>query len=151
MNTSTYRLPVLCLLATLAATAATAADWPQWRGPDRTDISKETGLLKSWPEGGPKQVWLFKDAGLGYSGPAIVGGKLFTMGIREGGEQLIAVDAKEGQALWSVKIAEILKNGFGDGPRGTPTVDGDRVYALSGRGTLVCASVADGKILWQRT
>lgn len=151
MNTSTYRLPVLCLFAALATTIATAADWPQWRGPDRTDISKETGLLKSWPAGGPKQVWLFKDAGLGYSGPAIVGGKLFTMGIREGGEQLIAVDAKEGKALWSVKIAEILKNGFGDGPRGTPTVDGDRIYALSGRGTIVCASVADGKILWQRT
>jgi len=151
MNTSTYRLPFLCLFAALATTIATAADWPQWRGPDRTDISKETGLLKGWPEGGPKQVWLFKDAGLGYSGPAIVGGKLFTMGIREGGEQLIALDAKEGKLLWSVKIGEILKNGFGDGPRSTPTVDGDRIYALSGRGSIVCASVADGKILWQRT
>src|SRR5688572_16877073 len=150
MNTSTYRLPVLCLFAVLATTIATAADWPQWRGPDRTDISKESGLLKSWPEGGPKQVWLFKDAGLGYSGPAIVGGKLFTMGIREGGEQLIAVDIKTGKALWSVKIGEALKNDWGDGPRGTPSVEGDRVYVISGRGSLICANVADGKILWQR-
>jgi hypothetical protein len=55
---------------------AAAGDWPQWRGPDRTDVSNETGLLKSWPEGGPKRVWLFEKAGLGYSGPAIVAGKL---------------------------------------------------------------------------
>jgi hypothetical protein len=49
-----------------------AADWPQWRGPNRDDVSKETGLLKTWPTGGPKRVWLFENAGKGYSGPAIL-------------------------------------------------------------------------------
>src|SRR5688572_31207018 len=103
--------PLVALLSTIstAAVFAGSADWPQWRGPNRTDISTESGLLKSWPEGGPKRIWLFNDAGLGYSGPAIVDGKLYTMGIRQGAEQLIAVDAKEGKALWQVNVGEILK------------------------------------------
>ncbi len=135
----------------VSTTALSAADWPQWRGPNRDDVSKETGLLKSWPEGGPKQLWVFKGAGLGYSGYSISGGRLFTMGIRNGGEELIAVDTKEGRELWSARIGSILKNNWGDGPRGTPTVDGGFVYALGGQGTLICASAADGKIAWQKT
>src|SRR5437867_8781015 len=130
---------------------AAPAEWPQWRGPDRTDVSKESGLLKSWPKEGPKLVWLYKDAGLGYSGPAVGGGRLFSMGLRQGSEFLLAVDLKQGQELWSAKIGDGLKNNWGDGPRGTPTLDGDRVYALGGQGTLICADAADGKVLWQRT
>jgi len=57
-------------------------DWPQWRGPDRTDVSKEKGLLKAWPSAGPRRVWLFENAGEGYAGPALADGKLFTMGTR---------------------------------------------------------------------
>ena len=128
-----------------------AGDWPQWRGPDRNDLSKETGLLKQWPAGGPKQMWLFKDTGLGYAGYSIAGGKLFTMGARADKEFLIAVEVKDGKELWSTPIASTLKNGWGDGPRGTPTVDGKFVYALSGQGTLICASIADGKELWRAT
>ncbi len=126
------------------------ADWPQWRGPDRTDVSNEAGLLKSWPEGGPKRVWVFENAGIGYSGPAIVAGKLYTMGARSGSEELIAVDTNTGKEIWSAKIGEMLKNRYGDGPRGTPTVDGDRIYTMGGRGNLICANVADGKVVWQR-
>lgn len=138
------------LLATLtAALAATAADWPQWRGPDRTDISKETGLLKSWPEGGPKLVWINKDVGLGYSGHAIAGGKLFTLGLRGDNELLIAVDVKTGKELWATPVGPILKNGWGDGPRSSPTVDGDTVFALSGTGALIAAKAADGKEVWK--
>ncbi len=142
-----------CALAALVFTATTAstADWSQWRGPSRTGVSVEKGLLKSWPEGGPKQLWTFKDAGLGYSSVSIVGGKLFTMGIRNGVEELIAVDTKEGKELWSAKIGDLLKNDWGDGPRGTPTVDGGFVYALGGQGNLICASVADGKVAWQKS
>jgi outer membrane protein assembly factor BamB len=138
-----------CILLVLS-TNLSVADWPQWRGPDRNGLSKETDLLKSWPAGGPKRVWTFDKAGLGYSGPAIVAGKLYTLGARRGSEELIAVDANSGKELWSAKVGEILKNDWGDGPRGTPTVDGDHVYAMGGRGDLICATAADGKVVWRR-
>ncbi len=126
-----------------------AADWPQWRGPDRTDISQETGLLKEWPEGGPPRVWLFQECGMGYSGPAIVGQQLFIMGARDGAEQLICLDVETGKELWSTNLGEVFENNWGDGPRGTPTVDENRVYALSGNGDLVCAQTKDGSVVWQ--
>lgn len=144
-----HMIPAICM-AVLSAALADGSDWPQWRGPDRTDVSKETGLLKDWPEGGPKEVWVFKDAGVGYSGPSIVSGKLFTMGTRDQSEILMQLDANTGKEIWAAKIGPILNNGYGNGPRGTPTVDGDRVYSLGGQGTLICASVGDGKVIWQK-
>jgi outer membrane protein assembly factor BamB len=126
-----------------------AADWPQWRGPNRDDVGKETGLLKHWPEGGPKLAWLNREAGLGYSSFSVVGGKLFTLGARGSTEFLIALSTKDGSELWATPVADLYKNGFGDGPRSTPTVDGERVYTLSGGGTLLCANVADGKMVWK--
>lgn len=140
----------LAIFAPQGVDAATF-DWPQWRGPDRTDVSQETGLLKSWPAEGPKRVWLFENAGQGYSGPAIANGKLYTLGTRDGSEVLLALDAATGKELWTAKLGSVLENNWGDGPRGTPAVDGDRVYALSGPGNLVCASTTDGKILWRVT
>jgi outer membrane protein assembly factor BamB len=134
----------------VGTTVSFAADWPQWRGPERTDVSKETGLLKKWPDEGPKRVWLFKEAGLGYAGPSIAGGKLFTMGTRENEEVLLALDANSGKELWVAKLGKVLENNWGNGPRGTPTVDGDHVYTLSGEGLLACAQVADGKIVWTK-
>ena len=136
------------ILACAIATTASALDWPQWRGPDRTDLSKETGLLKEWPADGPKQTWIFKNAGQGYSGPAIVGGKLFTLGTRDGKEILLALDAATGKELWTSPLGSILGNGWGDGPRSTPTVDGGKIYALSGPGVLACVNAADGKEVW---
>jgi outer membrane protein assembly factor BamB len=147
-QTSATCAAILCFAHLMTARAL---DWPQWRGPDRTDVSKETGLLKSWPAGGPKRVWLYENAGNAYSGPAIVNGKLFTLGTRDGNEILLALDANSGKELWIAKLGEILDNRWGGGPRGTPTVDGDRVYALGGRGALICAQVADGKVVWQET
>lgn len=142
---------VLTLLAVAPLLRSTAADWPQWRGPNRDDLSKETGLLKQWPEGGPKRVWLYEKGGNGYSGPAIVNGKLFTMGTRDGSEVVLALDANTGQELWAAKLGPILENGWGGGPRGTPTVDGDRVFAMSGKGELACVNIADGKVVWTKS
>src|SRR5438034_7734290 len=130
----------------LGSSWAGSFDWPQWRGPDRTDVSRETGLLKEWPSGGPRRLWLYKNAGNGYSGPAIATGKLFTMGTRDGAEVLLALNADSGEEIWTAPIGPALQNGWGDGPRGTPTVDGDRVYTLGGQGTLICAKVADGTV-----
>jgi outer membrane protein assembly factor BamB len=148
MNVTAKILLTLSALAPFAP-AARALDWPQWRGPERTGVSRETGLLKSWPAGGPKQLWIYENAGMGYSGPAISGGKYFTIGTRDGAEVLLVLDANTGKELLTAKIGGIFDNKWGDGPRGTPTVDGDRVYALSGPGDLVCINIADGKVRWK--
>ncbi|MBI4664400.1 MAG: PQQ-like beta-propeller repeat protein [Verrucomicrobia bacterium] len=153
MNLSPTTALIFLAASILARNAGGADnfDWPQWRGPDRTDVSKETGLLKAWPSEGPKRLWLFDKAGQGYSGPAIVGGKLFTMGARDGSECVLVLDADTGQELWATPIGSVFKESRGDGPRATPTVDGDRVYAMTGLGVLACLNVADGKLRWQRS
>ncbi len=144
------RLAVSSLAILLGAPLSGAGgDWPQWRGPDRTDVSPETGLLKEWPAGGPKRIWLYKNAGNGYSGPAILNGKLFTMGTRDGAEIMVALNASTGEELWTASIGPMVKFDRGGGPRGTPTVDGERIYGLGGQGSLVCASAADGKVIWR--
>ena len=143
-------MKIAALLLTLSLPAL-AGDWPQWRGPNRDESSTETGLLKQWPASGPKRAWLFEKAGQGYSGFSVAAGKLFTLGTREGKEILLALDANTGKELWAEPVGEILGNNWGDGPRGTPTVDADRVYALSGKGNLVCAAVATGKVLWAKS
>lgn len=138
----------VCLLLVLSQNAL-AEDWPQWQGPERTNVSRETGLLKSWPAGGPKKVWVSADAGLGYAGMAVVGDTLYTLGARDNQECLIALNVLDGTEKWSTPISDVLSNGWGDGPRSTPTVVGDFVYAFSGTGTLACASAIDGNILWK--
>jgi outer membrane protein assembly factor BamB len=130
------------------AQSVSADDWPGWRGPDRTDVSKETGLLKKWPAEGPKRVWLNENAGLGYSGVSVVDGRLFTLGARDDAEQLICLDAATGEEKWATQLGPILGNKWGDGPRGTPTVDGTHVYAMGGTGHLICVQAEDGKKLW---
>lgn len=140
-------LPFFLLLA--SSTALLANDWPTFRGADRTDISAETGLLKQWPSAGPKSVWLNTDVGLGYSGYAIVQGVLYTLGARDAVEYVMAIDVATGQQKWAAEAGALLTNGWGDGPRSTPTVDGGKVYALSGKGNLVCLNAADGKELWR--
>lgn len=143
------RLPLVAFCVLGLCMPAVAADWPQWRGPDRTDCSKETGLLKAWPKEGPKLLWTFENAGIGYSGPAIVGGKLYTMGARNNAEFLFALDARTGKELWATRAGTIYPNNWGDGPRGTPTVDGGLVFALGGEGDLVCVDAASGKQRWR--
>jgi outer membrane protein assembly factor BamB len=152
MNIRFAALAVVSFCATASIYADNPAfDWPQFRGPNRDDISKETGLLKQWPADGPAKVWSYTQAGSGYSGFSVVGGKLFTMGTRDGSEILICLDAAKGNELWTAKLGGVLSNKWGDGPRGTPTVDGDRVYTLGGEGTLVALKAATGKEIWRTT
>lgn len=125
-----------------------ADDWPGWRGPTRDDVSRETGLLKEWPEQGPRKLWTSKQAGVGYSSIAVVGETLFTLGADDSNDQLLAISTADGSRRWSVPIGKRWKNKWGDGPRSTPSVAGDRVVALGGRGDLICASAATGDILW---
>ncbi len=136
------------LSGTLASVRAQDASWPRFRGADFDDHSPDSGLLKVWPEGGPDRLWLFDEAGLGYAGFSVADGKLFTMGARDAVTCLIALDAGTGEELWATEVSALYRNDWGDGPRSTPTVDGDRVYALSGRGELICAKTSDGEELW---
>src|SRR5262249_47280558 len=108
----------------LFALSASAADWPQWRGPNRDGVSKETGLLKNWPKKGPKLVWKTDKAGLGFAGPAVIGGTVYTMGAFDKNEYVIAFDAK-GKELWKTKIGgmhDFEGNTWIEGPNTTPTV-----------------------------
>ena len=131
------------------ALLSSAADWPQWRGPDRSEVSQETGLLKQWPEGGPKQVWLYREAGIGYAGFAVAAGTLYTSGARGDQEYAVAVNAETGVEVWATELGPRLKNNWGDGPRGTPTVSAGKVYVMSGQGFLVALEAASGKLLWK--
>ena len=124
-------------------------DWPQFRGPNRDNISQETGLLASWPEDGPSLVWKQSNLGLGYSSVAVADGKLYTMGNRGEDEFLLALDAATGEHLWAQRTGSAYHDGMGDGPRGTPTVDGKHVYALGANGDLVCAKSDSGDVVWR--
>jgi outer membrane protein assembly factor BamB len=147
-------LPALALPTVTAAPTPSEVprfDWPQWRGPDRSDISKEKDLLKDWPASGPRLLWTYQDAGAGFSGPSIVGDRLFSMGADAQSEYVFCLDVKKGTKLWAVEVGRRLDNGWGDGPRSTPTVDGKNVYALAGKGNLVCLEVANGHKVWEKS
>jgi outer membrane protein assembly factor BamB len=151
MNARTLPCFAACLLATTLPVRA--EDWPQWQGPNRDNISKEKGLLQSWPTGGPKLFWTFEEAGNGYAGPAIVGDRLYILGTRGDAETLFAIDVGTGKEVWTSPIAPYLATGhtksYGIGPRSTPTVDGDHIYALGSQGDLVCVATSDGKQVWK--
>ncbi|MEM6692821.1 MAG: PQQ-binding-like beta-propeller repeat protein, partial [Planctomycetota bacterium] len=143
-------LALICLPLFDGITAS-ADDWPQYQGKDRDNRSAESGLLTTWPDAGPALAWTFDTAGTGYSAPAIADGRAFFMGGRDGKTELICLEESSGQELWSIalneKIFDFEGNSWGAGPRSTPTVDGDRVYALTGDGNLACVST-EGKLLW---
>lgn len=145
---------ILLFLSTLVMTAPglcrAGHDWPQWRGPDRTGVSNESGLLQKWPEGGPPLIWEIDGLGQGDSSPVTFGRYLFIQGTRGRDSMLFCRDRQSGAPLWELRIDAMHLNGNNPGPSSTPTVDGDRVYALSGNGTLVAARVEDGAVLWQR-
>ncbi len=134
------------LLSTILA--ASAADWAQWRGPNRDGKSPETGLLKTWPADGPRLVWRATGLGEGYSSVAVAGGRIYTQGQREGAQYVIALDAATGKKLWETRIGGDFQDRRGSGPRGVPTVDGDRLYAVAADGALACLDTASGKRVW---
>jgi outer membrane protein assembly factor BamB len=124
---------------------------PQWQGPDRTRISKETGLLKEWPAGGPKVIWTANDLGSGYGSMAVAGNRVFLQGARGASSMVIALNRADGKEVWSKALGPVetkMRSDRGAGPRGTPTVDGDRLYVLTENGDLACLKT-DGTAVWQ--
>jgi len=136
----------------LSICGAAAADWPQWRGPNRDGISKETGLLREWPKEGPKLLWKQTDIGSGYSTPAVVGDRLFLLA-NEGldNEFVAALAVQDGKRIWATRLGPVgnpKQQPEFPAARSTPTVDGDLVYALSSDGDLACVEKASGKQRW---
>ncbi len=133
-----------------AAKGAVSANtgWHQYGGPNRDNISLETGLLKAWPSGGPELKWTASGIGEGYSSVALADGKILTMGNRGNEEMTICLNAETGKEVWATATGSAYREGQGNGPRATPTIDGDRVYVLGANGDLACLELASGKQVW---
>ena len=140
----------LFLLALSVPPPAAAEDWPQWRGPMRDGVSTETGLAGQWPAGGPPLLWRIDGLGEGYGSVAVVDGSLYVQGTRGGQSLVFALDAADGSVRWERELGSRLRDGRGNGPRGTPTVAGDSLYALTGMGELARIRLSDGGVAWQR-
>jgi outer membrane protein assembly factor BamB len=145
------RLAVL-LVASLTASRGAAADWPQWRGPNRDGKSADTGLLKTWPAGGPPLAWKATGLGRGYSGVTLAGDRIYTMGDFGETNLVLALRRADGKRLWSTPLGKAGAPGWGGfaGPRSSVTVDGDRLYALGQYGEFACLEAATGQVRWRR-
>jgi len=145
----TARTPKVRLVANTAASSS-QANWPQFLGAARDNRSPETGLLPKWPSEGPKLLSTFHGLGIGFSNLSIADGIAYTMGDREEREFVLAINLDSGEPVWKFDNAAAYHNGNGDGPRGTPTIDGDRLYALGGTGVLTCLDRKSGTQIWQK-
>jgi outer membrane protein assembly factor BamB len=141
---------VIGLTAGAAGQSIRADDWPQWHGPDRNNLSNETGLLKQWPPAGPPLVWSVSGVGAGYGSLAIRDDRIYLQGSAGGRSILYVLNRADGKGVWSKAIGPAGSNDKGSGPRSTPTLDGDRVYVLTENGDLVCLKAQDGTAVWQR-
>jgi outer membrane protein assembly factor BamB len=157
------RLWMLCpILLALLAPAARGDDWPQWMGPSRDDVWKETGILDKFPDGGPKIRWRAK-VGLGYAGPAVAAGRVYVLdylstgdskgyptvrGKLKGSERLACFNAADGTLLWKHEYDCPYDVSYPGGPRCTPTVQGGKVYALGAMGDLECLDAEKGDVVW---
>lgn len=156
MNTSIqgWRRNLLSAFAALGfVTALQAADFAQWRGPLRDGHSPETGLLQEWPKDGPKLLWQTTNVLGGYSTPSVAGDRIYLLGSEGAEESVIALAAKYGSKVWSVKLGKVghpEQQPNYAGARSTPTVDGKHLFVLGSDGDLVCLETANGKEVWRK-
>lgn len=150
------------LLMLLSVSQVWASDWTQFRGPNHDSTTKEK-ILRAWPKEGPRLVWKTPVTD-GFSSITVSGGRAFTLVRRsvEGADRevCVALDADSGKEIWAVPLAVAKYDGGGDsgtsdnkggdGPRSTPSLDGDRVYAFSSRLVLYCLEAATGKEIWKK-
>ena len=151
LRSALWTVPAALLVGVVVAGAQSAPDdWPQWRGPTRDGVSREQGLLRTWPRAGPGRVWSTSDVGVGYGSIAVRGDRVFVQGMKGRQSVVTSLRQADGVEVWSTPLGPSRGNDRGSGPRGTPSVDGDRVYALTENGNLACLRVADGTIVWHR-
>ncbi len=135
------------VMISLVAEHANAGDWAQFLGPDRNGVSAETGLIGVWPATGPKIIWR-APLGVSMSGIAVAKGTAFTMFQDETSQYVVCLNAADGKERWRTPVAPAYENAMGHGPRATPTVADDHVFAFTGEGILVALKADDGKPLW---
>ncbi|MGH7888338.1 MAG: PQQ-binding-like beta-propeller repeat protein [Candidatus Binatia bacterium] len=141
---------VLTALTTGAPAPSAPGDWPQWRGANRDGVSKETGFLKQWPTAGPSTVWSISNIGEGYGSLAIRGDRIYLQGTRGDASVVYCLNRADGKQVWSTALGPKVDEGRGNGPRGTPTLDGDQMYVLTENGDLACLNVRDGSAVWKK-
>src|SRR5436190_16252441 len=154
------------IIVALTAPPTFADDWPQWLGPQRDGVWRETGIIETFPAGGPKVLWRTPIAE-GYAGPAVAGGKVyitdyirakdvaapnggFDKGRFAGFERILCLDEKSGNILWKHEYGTTYDVGYAAGPRTTPVVAGGKVYTLGTMGDLVCLNADKGGVVWSK-
>lgn len=143
------RFPMKSAESTSVA-ASSSGNWNQFRGPNRDNLSPETGLLASWSDQGPPQAWTARGIGEGYSTVSISNGRVFTMGNVGSEEKVICLDLESGREIWSTVNGSAYREGQGNGPRGTPSIVDGRVYSLGANGDLSCLDAQTGQAQWQK-
>lgn len=139
---------LITLLTTCCALSAQAADTHQFRGPNRDGKFLDTGLLKAWPEGGPALLWKAESVGKGYASVAVVDGTIYCPGMDDDSQGYVHAFDNNGTLKWKAPYGSETQEKMAPGARSTPTIDGDRLYIMSGVGGITCMSIADGKQLW---
>lgn len=131
----------------------TPGHWPQWRGPARDNKSTDTGLLKTWREGGPPLLWKTIGLGEGIASVSVAGGRIYTVGYHDGHEFLTALDEETGRRVWIRRIGPSVPESrlMRWLSQRTPTVDQDRLYVMTAYGELICVRTRDGETLWQKS
>ena len=154
-NHRLFVLLFVLLLASLTTGAPAPAslaetDWPQWRGNNRNGLSSETGLLKQWPAEGPKTLWSISELGEGYGAVSVSGDRIYVQGTRGEASVVFGLNRADGKTVWSTALGPKGNERRGNGPRATPTVDGDRLYVLTENGDLACLRTRDGSSIWRK-
>lgn len=166
MKTMRFVVSVMLLVALTPMPQSLAEDWPQWLGPGRDAVWRETGIVSTFADRELKPVWRTPIRS-GYTGPAVANGRVFVMDRRlapgahnpdnlfqrgniAGDERILCLDASTGKVLWEHSYDVGYTVSYPKGPRATPTVDGDRVYTLGAEGHLLCLNVKTGKIIWEK-
>ncbi len=145
----TLAMAFVIISSAVAQDAKKMTDWYQWRGPDRTGISNETGWTDTFPAEGPKQLWK-ASLGKGFSTVSVSKGKVYTMGNIDKRDFVYCINADTGETIWKYSYRCVGEGGGYPGPSSTPTVDGNRIYTLSREGDFFCFDADTGKVIWYK-
>ena len=160
------RWVVLALTVLIAPHVARADDWPQWLGPNRDSIWRETGIVEKFPTNGPPIRWRTPVGG-GYSGPVVAEGRVyvtdrkladgasnpadpFARGKIPGAERVLCLDEKDGRVVWQYSYECPYTMSYAAGPRAAPLVAGGKVFTLGAEGNLLCLNATNGAVIWSR-